>query len=422
MAICIIFGPGGSGKSFYQLHVVVKELRSSRRNIVTNLAINVPELNAYLEREYPTEKIDLVDRLRILTDGEGGEAEHFWDFRGPRRWSLLVPEELGMEEDKGLNGVAYLIDEAGLNGFNAQGWAMREHGTTRGSRASWYLDQQRKLGDNVYASHNGTNPHGIAKPFRDKAHDFSQLRNGRLRKMGVFKARGVFTAWHYYVEPGPNVEYYAKEDFPLDMDLASCYRTGDGVGIVGGKADIGAKVKGIPVLMAFPLAIALGSLCWIVPWFLGHSLNRHIKGASSTVHMGVSAGIKAVGGVEGAQRAGNAGAQAPSFDAAVTVSGYAEYDDGGLGLAEAGRGLVRAAKRRLEVLMSDGQRYTSEDVEIKRLSSLFWEIDGKVYRYLKPVVVDKNGGGISVQASGVAIPANNNGYMNYVPGSSTFHR
>lgn len=385
-AISILFGPGGAGKSFYQLRIIIRELRDSRRNIVTNLAINIPEFNAYLERHYPNEDIDLISRLRIIADSE---VREFWKFRGPLiRTFRPVPDAeqvaLGRvgyladyveTEDRGANGVAYIIDEAGINGFSAQGWAQRENGSVRGVEAAWYLDQQRKFGDNVYASLNGTNPHGIAKPFRDKAHDFTQLRNGRLRQMGLFRARGLFTAWHYYVEPGPNVEFYAKEDFPLDLELAACYRTGDGVGIVGGKADLGARVKGIPILWVFPLALALGSLIFLGPWLLGKVVSKGIVKGQKQATVAVDSAMGAITG------RGVKASDVRDNSLSMTVSGYTELTQG------------NPSHRWYELVMSDGSHISSDDEPIEKLSGNRFVVGTSVYRFVRKVVAGFEDGG-----------------------------
>src|SRR3954464_10477170 len=82
--ISILFGPDGSGKSLYQMHIIVRELRTSRRNVCTNLAVKLPELSAYLEKTYPDESLDVLGRFRLLTETETRE---FWKYRGPLRWT-----------------------------------------------------------------------------------------------------------------------------------------------------------------------------------------------------------------------------------------------------------------------------------------------------------------------------------------------
>jgi len=335
MAISIIFGPGGSGKSLFQMYVIVRELRTSRRNICTNLALNVPQFNAYLEKKYPHESLNLVDRLRLLTPDE---TKQFWKYRGPSKWVISEGNCIDQIDDKGADGVAYIIDEAGASGFSAQEWAQTTGRAPRGVECTWYLDQQRKFGDNVYASANGRAPTSIAKGFRDKAHDFTKLRNGYLRKMGIFKAQGKFTRLSYTAEPGPNSEPYERADFVLDVELANCYRTQDGIGVHGNKADIGSRAKGIPIIMVFPIAIGLGMLCIAVPWFLGKSFSGSV--AKPVKAAAVEAGSKLSAAAVAAVR--------------PIVTGTVLRDDG-LYVALFGRGWLRVEeKTERGVRLSDG--------------------------------------------------------------------
>lgn len=280
MAIGIIYGPGGSGKSFFQMLIVVKQLRETRRNICTNLSIKIPELQAWLERTYPNECIDAGARIRLLTEAETRE---FWRYRGPIKWTGTDAATVydGVE-DKGVNGVCYIIDEAGAAGFDALGWASSDGRTSRGTKAIWYLDQQRKFGDDVFASTNGRTPGQIAKPFRDKAHKFIRLRNEYLATYGPFKGRGRFVWKEYGQEPtGSNkVEPVQRGTFAYGTGLEDCYRTEQGVGVIGAKADKGAKAKGIPIMWVIPMALALSSLCFLVPYALGKIGGSVISGAA----------------------------------------------------------------------------------------------------------------------------------------------
>lgn len=274
MAIKIIFGPGGSGKSFFQMHVIIKHLRETRQNICTNLAINVPEFNEYLERRYPNEDLNLVGRLRILSETETYE---FWNYRGPLKWT---GNEYEMEEDKGVFGVCYVIDEAGVSGFSATGWAQKMGQSTRGEKCLWYLDQQRKFGDDVFASTNGRTPAQIAKPFRDKGHGFIRLKNGYLASYGPFRGRGRFEWKEFLEEPNRTSEAIAKGIFEMG-ELASCYRTQDGVGVIGSQADKGRRAKGIPIMWVIPGALVLALSCVFVPYLLGKGVSSYVGGAKT---------------------------------------------------------------------------------------------------------------------------------------------
>jgi len=355
MAIKIIFGPGGSGKSFFQMHIIIKQLRETRRNICTNLAINIPEFHAYLESKYG-ESFGLLGRLRILTEAETFE---FWKYRGPLKWT---GNEYEMEEDHGVHGVCYVIDEAGVSGFSATGWASKVGQSTRGERCLWYLDQQRKHGDDVFASTNGRTPAQIAKPFRDKAHGFIKLWNGYLAKFGIFKGRGRFEWKEFLEEPGPKSEPIANGTFELGA-LAECYRTQDGVGVVGNGADKGARAKGIPILWVIPAALVLALMCVFIPWLLG-------KGASSYISRGVedkAEPAKAVVGPSGAS-VGRPAARRSGDDAEVVPAPLEPiYADETPERPVWVTGWVTNG-RKINVQLSDGRIMTEEDSELAKMA------------------------------------------------------
>jgi len=265
MAIHVLFGPGGSGKSYFQARLVVQELSTTQRNISTNLSLNIPRLQQYLDEQGAS--VDVARRVRILTEEETRE---FWKYRGPKRVSAEGgPDAELVEADKGEKGCVFIIDEAGVSGFDALGWAATEGRATRGQAASWYLDQQRKFGDDVWASCNGRRPGAIAKPFRDKAHAFIRLKNGYQSQFGMFKGRGRFTARWFQVEPTTkDVEHYREDVWTMDVEgIGSVYRTQDGVGVVGTTADIGKRAKGIPIIWAVPGAIIIFLVALVgVPW------------------------------------------------------------------------------------------------------------------------------------------------------------
>lgn len=264
MAIHIIFGPGGSGKSLFQMLVIEEQLRTTRRNIVTNLAIDVPKFAAWLEAKYPGRDLDPGGRIRVLQEAE---TKEFWRIRGPIKWT---GNEYDQEEDTGVNGVCYVIDEAGAAGFDATGWSSADGRSTRGVKCAWYLDQQRKFGDDVFASANGRRPDGIAKPFRDKAHAFIKLKNGYQTSLGMFRARGRFQWFKYASEPTQSASPFAQGQFHFGTGIEDCYRTQDGVGVSGTVADKGKRAKGLSpwwlAAAAACVAVAVGG----IPRLLGY--------------------------------------------------------------------------------------------------------------------------------------------------------
>src|SRR5579883_2526149 len=140
--ITIIFGPDGSGKSLWQMHIIERELVDTPRNIVTNLAIKVPEFCAWMEKQYPDISLNILDRLFVMNPDQ---AREFWKFRGPPLWSGKTGSEYETEYNPGSMGVAYVIDEAGSLGFDAMGWAQMHGKSWRGEQFMQYIDQQRKF-------------------------------------------------------------------------------------------------------------------------------------------------------------------------------------------------------------------------------------------------------------------------------------
>jgi len=296
--IGIIYGPGGAGKSRYQVGLAVAQLRETQRNVVTNLALNVPKLAAWMEKTYPGTDYRVAERIRILNEKE---TEHFWEFRGNDRCVIGFDAVTGYptvdyERDLGAHGVCFIIDEAGAAGFDAQRWAESDGRSTRGVRCKWYLDQQRKFGDDVFASTNGRSPAGIAKGFRDKAHKFYRLKNNRLASWGIFRGTDSFKAEIFTSEPtaGSRVEPIATEKFHLDeKGLAACYFTEKGVGVLGTGADKGSRARGISVYWVFPLAGLAASLCVFIPYMAA-------KGTSAALGLTKQSAVKAVPGTRSA--------------------------------------------------------------------------------------------------------------------------
>lgn len=309
MSIHIVLGKPGSGKSYYATkRVIIRELREGRRNIVTNVPLRPDILNAFLQRVYPKEDLNMTGRLRMLSDSE---LRYFWKFRSPsdvgppeleelERGVHAEPEILpsGKKRDVPLSddyrklltrklnewaktpthsdngvGVLYVLDEAHI-AFNARAWA------SCADAALFYLSQHRKLGDQVWPITQA--PGNLDKQFRSVAEDFTVLRNEYQAKYGIFKGRGRFTWKTFASEPsGAKTDgAFLSGDFEIEPNgAASCYDTAKGIGVHGSKADIGKRAKGINILWAIPMMIGVASLCGLVPWLMG-------KGAGSFLTSG----------------------------------------------------------------------------------------------------------------------------------------
>jgi len=371
------------------MRLIITELRTTKRNVVTNLAVNVPRLCEYLEQTYPDESIDVVNRIWLLSVDE---TKVFWKHRGPYQYAGIIgfPGSDDVVESDGKQGVLFVIDEAGAAGFDANGWAQSDGRTSRGQDCAWYLDQQRKFGDDVYASQNGRRPAGIAKPFRDKAHSFIRLKNGYLQTYGMFKGRGRFTATHYTHEPDKSSEPMKEETWQMDaVGIASCYRTQDGVGVKGVAADIGKKAKGIPIVLMIPIAVVAGLILAVgLPMLLSRSMSR--MSAKKRVGEGSPAVVQAVEPVvkkvdaspiaAGFPPSGSmAPAVAPSPSVLLPSHGGSEFGPSRPTVT----GVIRTGQK-VTVNLSDG-RVFSEGEEYLRLERTFVESPrGTRYYFARP--------------------------------------
>jgi len=281
MSVHFIAGKPGGGKSLYSLRLMVRELAFGSRCIVTNLAIRPGELNEYLQREYPSKVVDLVNRLRILDDDETGR---FWTIRGPgssgpvvltkEEWNACkLPDYSGVSD----SGVFYCIDEV-HNYFNARAWM----GT--GKDVLFYLSQHRKLGDTVLAVTQAVL--NVDKQFRSIAQDFTYIRNVGKEKTGDFKLPSVFMRRSYLSPATETSTPMETGTFRLDVSgLASCYDTSAGVGIHGAKSsDTMEKRTGISWVWGAGLAVAIVALfVFGVPKLFGFGL----RAASGTVNAAI---------------------------------------------------------------------------------------------------------------------------------------
>ena len=273
MSIHIILGKPGSGKSRHSTEVAGRQLLETNRNVVTNLPIDMGRLNEFLQERFPREPVDVVRRLRIMTDDE---MRNFWKFRGPDLRSTdeiagKVDEEKRFGTDDG-RGVCYLLDEAHI-AFNARDWAVL------GRDAIHYMSQHRKLGDVVFPITQAVG--NLDKQFRSVAEDYTVCRNEAVMKLGPFRGAPRFKLRRYYSEPTNNAEPYETVTFDLDKKgWASCYDTAKGIGVHGSKADIGRRAKGISIYWVFPIVIGVASLCVFIPMLLGRAAGSYVSGGA----------------------------------------------------------------------------------------------------------------------------------------------
>lgn len=263
MSVHFICGKPGAGKSLYAVRWVLRELRQSKRSIVTNLPLDVPRICEYLHDEYG-ESFNASQRIQILDMAETGS------FYRHRNLGYRIEERERVEfENRHLDvlkmpmseGVLYALDEVDIY-FSARGYA------SNSGDLFWYFKQHRKLGDDclLIVQHEGN----VDKQLRTLAQDYTYCRNRGKAKMpgffGLVRQISGFTAQQYQEPYRAGAVQTDLTYFTLDeKGVASCYRTQQGVGLRGGAADMGRKeVKGVsPVVLVVGIVAALVLIAWL---------------------------------------------------------------------------------------------------------------------------------------------------------------
>lgn len=258
--LTIIIGRVGSGKSLFALAWLVRELRQTCRQIVTSLAIDLSRLNEWFQNKYPNENVDVIGRITII---EPEQMPQFWRCRGQIGFNRIPiwrgpfgDHSWGWPDD----GVCYIIDE-GQTAFGARNWQ------ATGPEATNYLTQHRKAGDDVMV----ISPAAalLDKQFRILAAECIVLDNWYKKKLGLFRApRRIVYRTFANCPPERTEDSIARGSLTIDAQgLAACYRTEQGMGIVGRLADKGQIAKGIPWYGVFALIALIGTGVWLVGHF-----------------------------------------------------------------------------------------------------------------------------------------------------------
>lgn len=250
-----IFGKYGSGKSLLGAHLVERALLEDQRPIVTTLALNLRELNHYMQERHPGRDTRVHQRI-LLLDKE--QMRRFWRYRGLVAWGeygqearVLGPVSAQGSKEKGTaeasdpawesiqEGVHYIIDEAPV-AFKAREWAKN------GPECMDYLTQHRKLGDTCYFMARTVGM--LDKQIRDSLDQCIILDNWYQRAIGLFVAPRKIKCYYFEDCPPQRGTPPARtEDIYIDAKaLARCYYTAKGMGVAGTTADIGTKAKGLP--------------------------------------------------------------------------------------------------------------------------------------------------------------------------------
>jgi len=277
MSVHFISGKPGGGKSMYAVKLLISELRHTTRNVVTNLALDLPRLAEYLANEYGN-TFNMGQRIRILDESEVGE---FW-LHPAKGCDIVAKIEIRIRGGKverpdfairaETGGTAYFLDEIHLQ-FNARNWQ------ATGDECLFYLSQHRKLGDDVICitQHVGN----VDKQFRSVTQDYTYLRNLKKERLGLFRMMPVFlrSTFSQPATGAPGEKAMETGSFTLDVaGLASCYYTAVGTGIHNrGEADSQVKAKGLSIGWLIAGVVVVLGLASQFPKLMAYAINGKAK-------------------------------------------------------------------------------------------------------------------------------------------------
>jgi hypothetical protein len=379
-----ILGKPGGGKSMYSTKMVVDELLHSHRPIVTNLALNLVQLQEYL---FTLGRFDICvsDRVRIL---EHEEVFRFYLIRG-RELELTMPEAAdglidfkpSQEHPEAAGGVFYVIDEA-HNYFPTKAKIDED------SPMFKWASQHRKLKDYCYfVTQSVENVH---VKVRRLGQLYNYIRNLRKETFRGFRRGDGFQRLGFLSIPtGKRDEDFAivNEKFSLDVKgLASCYFTAGGVGVSGaGVADGGFKKKGFHYKWLYVIAAAavvgLVSLFFIVPMLGAKAGEKVIKDAVGVDDQApasapgvVAAAREAVRGVTGLPAVPVAPVASPVVQASGNASESPLHVQG-----------VVYRRGAVNVILSDGRTLIESDPELEKIDRNGAVVSGRKLYMSRPI-------------------------------------
>lgn len=274
MAIEFISGKPSNGKSLRAMMLLEQELRVTRRNVVTNLAVRPGDLAEKLNEIYG-DCFDMNKRLRILTPEE---TMCFWFFpavgvdldpKKKKEWTgadgskLVVPD---LDKIQELGGTLFIIDEAHVF-FGSRQWQTNKESKEGGF---YFLSQHAKMKSDIILV--TQHVERVDNQFRSVSQSYIYMENRSMRNIpilgGLVRNIAGFTQ-RKYPEPfrtGMHSEETVRLKTADKLWLANCYDTTAGVGITSrgdGRAD--KKPKGLPFFtLAIPV-IALIAAIWFIP-------------------------------------------------------------------------------------------------------------------------------------------------------------
>ncbi len=254
MSVEFISGKPGDGKSLRAMMIIEEELRLTKRNIITNLAIKVPQLAEELNQRYG-DSFDINLRLRILTPEE---LLNFWLYPAPGvdldprtrvKWEAANGRKMDVPDLSGIEtaapeGALVVVDEAHIP-FGARSWQ------ANGTDGFYFLSQHRKFKFDVLLV--TQHVENVDKQFRSVASGFVYMKNRTNRNLpvlgGLIRQASGFTQMKFS-EPyrmglhSEETRYFRAAD---KLWLANCYDTTAGVGVSSRNGPEVRRKRGLPI-------------------------------------------------------------------------------------------------------------------------------------------------------------------------------
>lgn len=329
--IFIKTGKPRAGKSYGATVDSFREAFAGNRVLVVSgsMKMDPGKLSALVQKRYPDADFDPLKRMRVLSDDE---CLHFWRHR-------IIdgkPSDLPFERLAESPPTLFVIDEAHMH-FDARAWA------ERGRELTAYNSQHAKLGDMVIFITQF--PALLDKRVRGFAQEYHVYRNLGFEKIWwFFRAPKRFLVSVYYGEPDrvtkPAEVHYIK----MDQEIADCYDTSAGVGVIGrGTPEQARRKTGFSwrwiIVGGALLALALA---YVPELFTRFILNRFKPEKSEVVVSSSSSALpRAAPGANGAETTRESVVKAEKVEAPVIRS-------------------VTNYGKRWKVTLSDGRIFTDE--------------------------------------------------------------
>ena len=386
MALSIVYGKKGSGKSYYCMARALEWLASGADHwLVTNIEMDLLGVSRYYERFRPDIESPAELAKRVWVIGRE-EAKSFFRYRAPH----LPKVEDGVDglptftAEHATVKVMYVIDEVHLL-FNARAYQKT------GAQPIAAVSQSSKLQDVWMFTLQS--PAGVDKMFRDEQQvdEWVKVWNlGKVPVMGMFRGfKGVLLYRKTDVLPTlmrrgslQGVEWMRVNP----RGVGGVYRTGDGIGVKGTRGADGKveAAKGVSLAWLGLVPLLLGGGCYYAKTKAVGMVGKALTAPVAVVTNEVKRDTRGIG--EAVKAVALAAKPLSTFGGSVKA---AEWEGGEQAVEVVATGYCRIGKRET-VYLSDGRAVTSEDSAWGGRVPGGFAIDG---RFVPGVGVEVRGGG-----------------------------